>query len=354
MVINKGNLKSFWNGKKVLITGHTGFKGSWLSSVLIYLGADVRGVSLGSPTEPSMSSVIKLNSHLTGLNIDIRDRDVFINSVKEFQPDVLFHLAAQALVRHSYAEPEETYSTNVLGTLNVLESIRHANIKASVLITTDKVYENNEWIWGYREEDRLGGKDPYSSSKACCELLIDSYRHSFLGNTRLVASARAGNVIGGGDWSQDRLIPDIINKISSNETVEIRSPQSVRPWQHVLEPLYGYLLLAQQLFHGKEKFASSFNFGPESTGNRTVEEICNELIQKMGKGEWAHKNPEKQLKEAGLLMLDISKAKSELEWTPKWGLSKTLEKIVDWNNAYENKEDMFEFTNRQINEFFSE
>lgn len=341
-------LKEFWKDKKVLITGHTGFKGSWLCSILISLGADVKGISNGIPTEPSLFKILDLEDKTDSKFIDIRNRKNLIDCIKEFKPDILFHLAAQPLVRYSYLQPNETYSTNVMGTLNVLESIRESNIPSSVLITTDKVYENKEWDWSYRENESLGGKDPYSSSKACCEILISSFRQSYLDNSQLIASVRAGNVIGGGDWSEDRLIPDLLNKISANQLVHIRSPKAVRPWQHVLEPLLGYMILAERMFEGKTEFATSWNFGPENTDNRTVGEICDLLTTKLGKGEWRIVETDENLKEAGLLKLDITKAKSKLDWKPKWSLEEALDRIVEWHQAYIKGVDLVELTNYQI------
>lgn len=345
-------MANFWKGKKVLITGHTGFKGSWLTSILLHLGAEIRGISNGIPSQPSLYELLGLNTKVDSVILDIRDRTELINAIDSYKPDILFHMAAQPLVRYSYRNPSETYSTNVMGTLNVLESIRTANIKSSVLITTDKVYQNREWNWSYRENEALGGKDPYSSSKACCEILINSYRQSFLNESMLIASARAGNVIGGGDWSQDRLIPDLLSKISANQTVQIRSPKAVRPWQHVLEPLFGYLSLAQALYEGKTEHAKSWNFGPENNDNRTVEEICQILISKLGRGQWEAIESDENMKEAGLLKLDISMAKSNLDWRPKWELETALDKIIEWHLAFISGENLMEVTNRQILSYF--
>lgn len=327
-----------YRGKRILLTGHTGFKGSWLALWLTELGADVTGVSLPPETQPNHWDLLdlKIEDH----RAEIRDFEAISKIVAETKPEIVFHLAAQPLVRRSYRDPLETWSTNVMGTANVLEACRHTpSVQAIVVITTDKCYENNEWLWGYREIDRLGGHDPYSASKAGAELVAASYRSAFF-NTEtspLLATARAGNVIGGGDWSEDRLIPDLVRATANKESLEIRSPNATRPWQHVLEPLSGYLLLGQKLLEYNNDCAAPWNFGPEPEGNRAVAEILDKLSLYWPDMHW-HMKEKAQPHEATLLYLDSSKARSQLQWQPVWNIEMTLAKTAEWYRAWLGKE----------------
>jgi CDP-glucose 4,6-dehydratase len=340
----------FWKNKRVLITGHTGFKGSWLSFWLNGLGAEVCGYSLSPETNPNLFENLKLESLINSTIGDIRDLRNFNKIIAEFQPEIVFHLAAQPLVRRSYREPIDTYTTNVIGTINILEAIRSVDsVKAAVMITTDKVYENEERNWGYKENDRLGGFDPYSNSKACAELAISSYRNSFFADGNcLIATARAGNVIGGGDWSEDRLLPDVFRALIFGDELLIRNPNSVRPWQHVLEPLQGYMLLAEKLFEGKQEFASAWNFGPEDEDAKPVGYILDEIRAiwadkvnwKIAEGEHPH--------ETSLLKLDIDKAKTQLNWKPKLNLPDSLMLTTEWFLGFKENQDLTELTSRQI------
>lgn len=327
----------FWRGKRVFLTGHTGFKGSWLALWLTKLGAEVTGYSLAPNTAPNHFDEIDLGSLVKSHIGDIRNLDELRTALRASTPDVVFHLAAQPLVRESFTNPVDTYATNVMGTVNLLESVRSCDsVKAVIVITTDKVYNNKEWEWGYRENDRLGGFDPYSNSKACTELVASSFTQSFFTPTESsskavgIATARAGNVFGGGDWAKDRLIPDLIRAHESGETPVIRFPGAVRPWQHVLEPLRGYLMLAQASFGNGRGTCQSFNFGPRDSDARSVKEICEIVSDNLGNsGDWQLDNGQNP-HEAGLLKLDISKAKLVLGWSPKMDLEKGLALAVDW------------------------
>lgn len=323
-----------YRGKRVLLTGHTGFKGSWLALWLHELGALVTGIALSPAKQPNHWDLLKLPCDER--RIDICNINSLRQVFKDTQPEIVFHLAAQALVRHSYSDPVETWATNVMGTANVLEACRQqSSVRAVVAVTTDKCYENREWSWGYRENDRLGGYDPYSASKAGAELVAASYRSAFFNseNSPLLATARAGNVIGGGDWSDDRLIPDLIRALEKNESIEIRSPQSTRPWQHVLESLSGYLLLGQRLLSGNKAFAEAWNFGPELEGNRSVSEVLGKLQQNWAHLSW-HLSKKPQLHEAQLLYLDSSKARNQLRWQSVWDIDKSLAMTADWYRAW--------------------
>jgi len=333
--------QAFWNGKRVFLTGHTGFKGSWLSLWLHSLGTTVKGYSLEPPTSPSLFKEANVEGVIFSQIGDIRDQDILHESMTSFNPDILIHMAAQPLVRYSYDEPIETYDVNVIGTAKVLEVARScANLKAIINITTDKCYENDNRSQGYKESDPMGGFDPYSSSKGCAELVTSAYRCSFLQEQGVgLASVRAGNVIGGGDWADDRLIPDILRSFERSKPVVIRNPKATRPWQHVLEPLSGYLVLAQKIYRNQEKYAEGWNFGPSEQDVRPVAWILDKMIDKWPESSWEldlGSNPH----EAGFLQLDITKAKSKLGWKPIWGLGYTLEKIVNWHKAWLNKEDM--------------
>jgi len=349
MVVNP----SFWQGKKVFVTGHTGFKGGWLSLWLQKMGAEVVGFSLPPTTSPSLFESANVDTNMKSIMGDIRNIENLISTIKESEPEIVFHLAAQALVRHSYQHPVETFSTNIMGTIHVLEALRDTpSVRAAVLITSDKCYENKEWIWGYRENDPMGGHDPYSSSKGCSELIISSYRRSFFEDTPdkpLIASARAGNVIGGGDWAQDRLIPDIVRGFLNGEPCLIRNPSAVRPWQHVLEPLKGYLMLVEHLYRGENSFASGWNFGPNDADAKTVFWIADYLKGHWGgKADWYTESAE-QPHEAQMLSLDCSKARYILNWQPSITLTDALETIVEWYRCYQAGDNMQKVTINQIN-----
>jgi CDP-glucose 4,6-dehydratase len=343
-----------YKGKKVFLTGHSGFKGSWLTLWLESLGAEVLGYSLEPNTNPSMFEELRIYGHCRNEFGNILDSKHLEEVMSEFKPDIVFHLAAQPLVRLSYSEPKMTYETNVIGTLNVLEAARKCeSVKAFVNITTDKCYENMEVNRGYKETEPMGGYDMYSSSKGCVEILSSSYRRSFLQNDKgfALATARAGNVIGGGDWALDRLIPDCVRSINNNRKIEIRNPIATRPWQYVLEPLSGYLLLGQKLLEEGKKYAEGFNFGPNENSVLTVSEVAQKVCEKYGKGKVVvgEKSP---LHEAGLLMLNIEKAKNVLGWVPTYSLEDAISKTVDWyKKFYEKNTDMYEFTIKQIKDY---
>jgi len=323
-----------YSGRRVLVTGHTGFKGSWLALWLHELGAELTGVALDPETRPNHWDLLKLT--VRDVRLDIRNAEQLAAAVAEAKPEVVFHLAAQPLVRRSYRTPLDTWTTNVIGTANLLDACRGVSgLKAVVAITTDKVYQNKEWPWGYRECDTLGGHDPYSASKAATELVIDSYRKSFFADdgSPLIASARAGNVIGGGDWSEDRLIPDIVRATGRGESVEIRSPLATRPWQHVLECLAGYLTLGQKLLGQQKAFAEAWNFGPEPGDNRTVSQVLEAMRAHWPEFSW-HVSTETHPYEANLLYLDVAKARSRLDWRPVWTLEESLEKTATWYQAH--------------------
>ena len=355
--INKGKVNNcFWKGKKVYLTGHTGFKGSWLSLWLQNMGALVKGYSLEANTEPALFKIAKVAQEMESEIGDIRDLEQLTKSMVSFKPDILIHMAAQPLVRLSYKEPIVTYTTNVIGTVNVLEAARKCtNLKAIVSVTTDKCYENKERERGYRENEPMGGHDPYSSSKGCAELVTSAYRRSFFSseNTASLASARAGNVIGGGDWAEDRLIPDILRAFEKSEPVIIRNPLSTRPWQHVLEPLSGYLVLAQELFLNGDKFAEGWNFGPKDEDCKPVSWILDQMVTSWGNNaSWTidkNNNPH----EAGFLKLDCSKASNRLKWNPKWNLQETLEMIVNWHQNYLYDINMNKECLKEINKYTS-
>ena len=344
-------MRDFWSGKKVLITGHTGFKGSWLAFWLKMLGAEICGYSLAPEIEPNLFKDLELEKKMRSILGDIRDLPHFEKTVQSFQPEIVFHLAAQSLVRKSYKEPLETYTTNVIGTVNILESIRRTDsVKSVVIITTDKVYENKEWHWAYRENERLGGFDPYSSSKACAELAVSAYRNSFFGASDcLIATARAGNVIGGGDWSEDRLLPDVFRSLVFGEKLEIRNPDSIRPWQHLLEPLDGYMKLAEKLYASEKNFAEAWNFGPAEEDSKPVGWILDEVKRVWREPVNWEIDKSIQPHEAKNLKLDSTKAKSELNWLPKLSLNEAVKLTTEWYRAFKEKVDLVELTSNQIN-----
>jgi CDP-glucose 4,6-dehydratase len=347
---------SFWQNKKVLITGHTGFKGSWLTLWLQSMGANVIGYALPMPNHPNLFNLTNLEKNILSYTADIRDLKTLRHVVKHERPDIVFHLAAQSLVRYSYAHPIETYETNVMGTVYLLEALRKTDCARSiVIITSDKCYDNREWVArGYRETEPMGGDDPYSSSKGCAELITTAYRKSFFTDKNqqsYLASARAGNVIGGGDFATDRLIPDFIRAIMEDRPIKIRNPNAIRPWQHVLEPLSGYLLLAEHLWTNGENFAESWNFGPKDKDTQTVESLVNQLIQLWGDGAQWELDRKKHLHEANYLKLDASKAQSRLKWNPKWRLEIALRHTVDWYKAYQERQDVQTLMLQQINEY---
>jgi CDP-glucose 4,6-dehydratase len=349
---------SFWAGKIVLLTGHTGFKGSWLALWLQAMGAKVIGYALPAPTHPSLFVAANVAEGMVSIESDIRDFAALLAAFKKYQPEIVIHMAAQPLVRYSYANPVETYSTNVMGTVHVLEASRLTNsVRAIVNVTSDKCYENREWAWGYRENEPMGGYDPYSNSKGCAELVAAAYRNSYFNPVNFsahgvaLASARAGNVIGGGDWAEDRLIPDIMRAITQGKPVNIRNPHAIRPWQHVLEPLSGYLLLAQKLYEQGSVYGEGWNFGPNDEDAKPVQWIVERLTESWSEGaSWVLDGGDHP-HEAHYLKLDCSKAKARLDWQPRWRLDETLGKIVMWHKAYRENDNMCEITLKQIADY---
>lgn len=351
---------AFWRGKNVFITGHTGFKGSWLALWLYSMGAKVTGYALQPPTTPSLFQLCRLDELMESNIADIRNKDVLSKTLQTAEPEIVFHLAAQPLVRESYLNPVDTYEINVMGTVYLFEAIRKCqSIKAVVNVTTDKCYENKEWPWGYRENEPIGGYDPYSSSKGCSELITSSYRNSFFNDRDCqercvaIASARAGNVIGGGDWAKDRLIPDCIKALLNKEKIIIRSPDAIRPWQHVMEPLGGYLALAQKLYEKGTEYAEAWNFGPEDCDSKNVEGVVQRLCSAWGEAAEFETPMGRYPHEANCLKLDISKAKSLLGWRPKWTLNTAIDKVVEWTLAYEQNQDIRSITLSQIQSYLS-
>ena len=326
----------FWQGRRVLVTGHTGFKGSWLCLWLQTLGARVHGLALAPPTNPALFEQARIADGMVSTLADVRDAAAVLRTVREAQPEIIIHMAAQPLVRASYAEPVATYATNVMGTVHVLDAARQVGgVRAIVNVTTDKCYENVERLQGYREDEPMGGHDPYSNSKGCSELVTSAYRKSFFAQgSTAVASARAGNVIGGGDWAQDRLIPDFLRAMGRGEPLVIRHPQAIRPWQHVLEPLSGYLLLAQRLHQQGQPWAQAWNFGPLDADARPVQWLVEQLVAQWGADAHWQCDAGEHLHEAHYLKLDITKAQQQLGWQPRWDLATALHKIIAWQQAW--------------------
>lgn len=353
--------KNFWCSKKVLITGHTGFKGSWLCIMLNQLGAKVYGYALEPPTIPSLFELCKIGNTVNSVFGDIRDREKLSKYINEVCPEIVIHMAAQPLVRESYKNPVETYEINVMGTVNVLEAVRSCeSIKAVVNVTTDKCYENKEWYWGYRENEPLGGYDPYSNSKACSELVTSAFRNSYFNSLDYsrhgvaLASVRAGNVIGGGDWAKDRLIPDCIQAILEEREILIRNPYAIRPWQHVLEPLCGYLILAEKLYTYGSEFASSWNFGSEESDARTVKYIVEKMCSLWGHNASYTIDNNINPYESHYLKLDCSKAKNKLHWYPRWNLDTAIAKTIEWIKVYKNKGDVLGECKKQIQDYIND
>jgi len=349
---------NFWSDKKVFVTGHTGFKGGWLCLWLQHLGAQVTGFALNPTNNLNFFEIAHVGKSMNSVFGDIRDSELLSKVISNFAPEIIFHLAAQPLVRRSYLNPVETYSTNVMGTVNLFEAVRTTcSVRAVVNVTSDKCYENKEWLWGYRENETLGGFDPYSNSKACSELVTSAYQKSFFNNTQFnghsvgLATARAGNVIGGGDWSEDRLIPDTLRAIEFGESVTIRNPMAVRPWQHVLEPISGYLSLAEKIYTDGLKFAEAFNFGPYEEDAKPVSWIVEALNKCWGSNLNWTLDKSLQPHEARQLRLDCTKARNQLGWYPKWKLAQAINNIVIWHKAHLNGEDMHKTSMTQINEY---
>ncbi len=354
--------KHFWVNKRVFVTGHTGFKGTWLCLWLSSLGAKVTGYALTPPTEPSLFHLCDINSMITSIIGDIRDKEKLRDSLLSANPDIVFHMAAQPVVRDSYRFPTETYEINVMGTVYLLDAVKHASrnglqVKAVINVTSDKCYENNEWFWGYRENDALGGYDPYSNSKACSELVTASYQRSFFNLIEIdkhgvgIATARAGNVIGGGDWSPGRLVPDCIRSILSGKPIILRNQQAIRPWQYVLEPLNGYLLLAQKLYENGFYYSGAWNFGPNDEAIKSVEWVVQQICSKWGNGLFYQIHKEDHYHEAQILKLDCSKAKMILGWSPKWNLEMAIEKVIEWTKGFNESSDIRAICMRQIEEY---
>jgi CDP-glucose 4,6-dehydratase len=344
----------FWKDKRVFITGHTGFKGGWTVIWLQKMGAVIKGYALAPGEGPSLYEVANIADGIESYIGDVRDLETLSQAMLEFDPDIVIHMAAQPLVRASYSDPVGTYQTNVMGTVNLLEAVRACkSVKAVINVTTDKCYKNNEWIWGYRENEQMGGYDPYSNSKGCSELVTSAYRQSFFQSQTSVslASARAGNVIGGGDWSGDRLIPDVLKAFDLGKPVVIRNPLATRPWQHVLEPISGYLSLAEKLYNSENEYAEGWNFGPNDEDAKPVSEVLEYLVAHWPSHASWSLDESSQPHEAQLLKLDISKAKARLKWAPRWDLNKAMQTIIEWHFAWVNGEDMKAFSLNQICDF---
>lgn len=354
------NFNDFYNNKKVLVTGHTGFKGSWLSVWLLKLGANVIGYALDPYTQNDNFVVTDLSHKMIDIRGDVRDFEKLNSVIDAYKPEVIFHLAAQPIVRLSYDIPKETIETNVMGTTNVLEAFRRSSAKVLIIITSDKSYENKEWIWGYRENDPVGGYDPYSASKGASELIASAYIRSFFNpenfksHGKVVATVRAGNVIGGGDWAKDRIMTDCIKALEEDKPIEVRNPQSIRPWQHVLEPLNGYLLLGSQMLDDPIKYSGAWNFGPDPESIIIVKEVVEKVIKYYGKGAWKDVSNSNELHEAKLLNLDTSKARFVLGWKPRLNVDEAIKMTMEWYKKYNDANNIFDFCLRQINNFVLE
>ena len=355
--VNMRDALTSFSGKRVFITGHTGFKGSWLAFLLNELGAEVRGYALPPESERSHFELLNLETKIDHVVGDIRDASALRDAMKSFEPEYVFHLAAQALVKKSYADPVSTFSTNIMGSVHLLDAVRSCDsVRSLVYITSDKCYENVEWVWGYRENDRLGGHDPYSASKAAAELVFSTYARSFFASRPDLGAAttRAGNVIGGGDWAADRIIPDCMRAFEMDNPIQLRSPQATRPWQHVLEPISGYLLLANRLYRQPEKYAGSWNFGPPSSEVRTVQEVADSIVQHLGHGSVEVANLQQGHHEAQLLQLNCDKAHQLLGWYPRWHVDKTLAATALWYKAIMEDGDAESITRAQLKDYFPE
>ena len=361
-IILKDIFNGVFKGKNVMVTGHTGFKGSWLSLWLKELGANVSGYALEPPTSPALFNVLNLESEINSVIGDVRDLNNLTNTFQKYKPQFVFHLAAQSILGESYEIPKYTYETNVIGTLNVFEAVRNTDsVRVVINVTSDKCYENKEWIWGYRESDSMGGFDPYSSSKGCAELLTNAYRNSYFNNQRFgdnkhvsLASVRAGNVIGGGDWAMNRLIPDCIKALSGGKEIKIRNPEAIRPWQYVLDPLRGYLSLAEKMFNNGNKYTEAWNFGPSKENSINVRKMVEKILKFWGGGKWKEisKNTSDIFHEDEYLRLDSSKAWKILRWKPLLNIADALEVTVIWYKSYYSKSnDMKEYTKKQIMEY---
>jgi CDP-glucose 4,6-dehydratase len=349
------SINGFFNGKRVLVTGQTGFKGAWLSIWLRELGAEVAGYGLEPPTEPSLFKCTGLDGLIQNDIGDIRDFGKLHGAFQNFKPEIVFHLAAQSLVRESYLNPVETYAVNVTGTVNVLEACRLSDsVRCAVIVTSDKCYENRNWMWAYRENDRLGGDDPYSSSKACAEFVAAGYQASFFTDTKKIkgiATARAGNVIGGGDWAKDRIIPDCIRAFEDGNPVLLRNPNAIRPWQHVLEPLHGYLLLAEALHHQPAEHMGAWNFGPDPQSCVPVQEIVEKAIAVWGLGKWRSALSNEPFTEAATLKIDSSKAQTKLFWRPRWDCAQAVSQTIKWHRKHRSGDDMYNVCREQLSEY---
>ena len=354
--IDYSSIFKLFKDKKVFITGHTGFKGSWLTTILLEIGAEVMGYSLQPEYQPNHFELLNLSDKIIHEIGDIRNAQNLFEKINNFKPEFIFHLAAQPLVQKSYNNPVETFNTNIIGTVNILESVRNCDsVKSLIIVTSDKCYENVEWIWGYRENDKMGGHDPYSASKGAAELVFSSYSRSYFANNKNLgyASVRAGNVIGGGDWSENRIIPDCIRSINQNIPIEIRNPFATRPWQHVLEPLSGYLVLAAKIYENPNTYSGSWNFGPSSSEVRTVEEVANEMVKYLESGSVKVVNSNNN-HEANLLQLNCDKAHQLLKWQPRWNFKETIFFTADWYKKNNEGYETFEITQNQIKTYFNE
>ncbi|MDA9896981.1 CDP-glucose 4,6-dehydratase [Pelagibacterales bacterium] len=352
----KNNLTNIFKNKKILITGHTGFKGSWLCAWLHSIGADIHGIALEPPSNPSHYDLLRISKDINDIRMDIKDLDLVKKEITNIKPDFVFHMAAQALVNDAYIDPIKTWQTNLMGTVNILESLRELKNECNaIIITSDKCYNNQEWIWGYREHDKLGGPDPYSASKGAAEIAINSYYMSYfnkIDSPVKIASARAGNVIGGGDWAKDRIVPDCVRKWAKNETVELRNPNSTRPWQHVLEPLSGYLTLASRLVENRDINGESFNFGPDSNADYSVKDLVVEIARIWGSAKWRDNSEKLSVHESSLLKLNCDKAMSLLGWKSKLNFIETAEYTANWYKSFfDNKEDIYNLTINQIKNY---